>query len=135
MFNAIHDPCQAFNSKDKRAQLFADFVKNGECMERISITMKRRVLSQKRKNAVYRPKMESELMLKYHNDTAYVQLLMKDAERNGRIQRDALCPADASKTRFWVWGVHAGQLRTPDRHWLESLLASSNALRAAQTPS
>lgn len=117
------DPCQAFNSKEKRANLFNDFVKNGECMERLSISMKRRVLANKRKNALYRPKTEQDLLDKYRNDTAYVQLLVKDAERRGRVQRDPLCPSDASKTRYWVWGVHAEQLRAPDRHWLESLHA------------
>lgn len=81
--------------------MFVDFYKKNEDMDQVSLMHKRRIIKSKLAKAVYRPKTEIQLLEKF-NDEDYVKLIMADAVRRNRVEKDRLAPNDLNLRRFWV---------------------------------
>ena len=95
------DPVKAFSNKEKRKQIFDDYMSSGENLETCMLYHKRRIVQAKLAKAVYRPKTQPELMARYQ-DEDYVQLIIADCEKRKRFEKDKFAPNDATKVRYWV---------------------------------
>ncbi len=88
-----------FRDKAQRADLFRDWFAVEENLGELELVHQRKHSALTQKQAQYRPVMEADLMTKYHNDAAYVKLVMEDCMRRGRYTNDTLAPHDATKRR------------------------------------
>ena len=73
----------AFNDKDKRKELFVEFVKSAEVVPALTIVMKRRHLKSRVGELKYKPMTEAELMAKF-NDEDYVNKVLSECRKHKR---------------------------------------------------
>ena len=96
--------CKAFNNKENRASLFAEFMKCGKDLAKMELSAKRKLIKAKLAQSVYRPKTEAELLDRY-KDQSYVDLVKKEAEKRKRVTKDPLALNDGTRTQYWVLWV------------------------------
>ena len=98
------DLVEAFNIKQNRTDLFADWVKNGGDPIQTTIAHKRRVLKQQRASKLLRPRLKSELMTmpRFQGNEEWVDKVIADCVKAKRFQVDKHYPNDVSKRRYWV---------------------------------
>ena len=88
-----------FRDKNPRAELFRDFFAANEEMDQLEVVHQRKHSQLTKREIQHRPLMEADLLRKYHDDVAYVKLVMEDCMRRGRYTNDAFVPHDATKRR------------------------------------
>ena len=81
--------------------MFVDFVKKDGDMAKMDVQMMRRNVKSKMAQAIYRPCTKAQLTNKHH-DVEYVELIIADAVKRRRVEKDRLAPNDAEKVRYWV---------------------------------
>jgi hypothetical protein len=62
----------------------------------------RRQFMEQIKSKSLKPLTEMDLLTKFHNDSAYVALVIEDAKLKRRWAPDPLCPHDSTKNRYWI---------------------------------
>lgn len=93
---------KAFNDRAARATLFVDFHVKLEDLDKVQLIHTRRQIKSKLSTAVYRPKTEDEMLVRW-TDINYVELMKQEAITRGRTQKDRFAPNDPKKTRYWVY--------------------------------
>jgi len=73
--------CDMFKDKKERPNLFRDFFKAKGNLEEMKLLVTRRSTERKKAKDLYRPKTRAQLMEKYNNDEAYVELVVQNAIR------------------------------------------------------
>ena len=92
---------ERFNDKAKRSELFQDFCDGGGDFDTMMFSHTRRQVLSQRSKAKFRPLTKAQLLGKYENDAAYVELIINDALAKKRWKKDPLCPNDESHYKFW----------------------------------
>jgi len=93
---------ERFNDRSKRAELFTDYYNNNENMDQILLIHNRRHVLSQRAKAKFRPLTEEDMVVKFHGDRDYVELVKADAIQKKRWRKDALVPNDPKKYKYWI---------------------------------
>lgn len=92
---------ERFNDKSKRGELFQDFFDSGGDLDTMMYTHTRRHVLSQRSKAKFRPHTKSQLLAKFGQDAAYVELIISDAIAKKRWKKDPLCPNDETRYKYW----------------------------------